>query len=61
MNKDQLKGRAAQAKGKIKEAASEVVGNPRLQAEGKADEMKGRAQAAAGDAKEKAKRAGHKA
>ena len=61
MNKDQLKGRATQAKGKVKEAAAEVVGSTRLLSEGKMDEMKGKAQASAGDAKERAKRAGHKA
>ena len=53
MNKDQVKGRAEQAKGTIKEAAGKVVGNKNLEAEGKMDKVGGKAQATHGDLKEK--------
>jgi uncharacterized protein YjbJ (UPF0337 family) len=61
MNKDQVKGRAERAKGKIKEIAGVASGNARLESEGKADQVKGKARAAVGDAKEKVKRAIDKA
>jgi uncharacterized protein YjbJ (UPF0337 family) len=56
MNKDQLKGRADQVKGKVKDAAGDLTGDKRLDIEGKADQVKGKAQADLGDAKERAKR-----
>jgi len=55
MNKDQVKGRAEEAKGVVKEATGKLVGNERLQGEGLVDQAKGKAQGAWGDAKEKAK------
>ena len=55
MNKDQVKGRATEAKGDIKEAAGKMVGNKKLQGEGLVDQAKGKAQAGLGDAKEKVK------
>jgi uncharacterized protein YjbJ (UPF0337 family) len=55
MNKDQIKGSIAQAKGYVKQAADKVVGNDRLQTEGLADQVKGKVQAGFGDAKENAK------
>ncbi|MET0382804.1 MAG: CsbD family protein [Burkholderiaceae bacterium] len=55
MNKDQVQGRATEAKGAIKEAAGKVVGNERLQGEGMVDKAKGKTQGTYGDAKEKAK------
>jgi uncharacterized protein YjbJ (UPF0337 family) len=61
MNKDQLKGRGAQAKGKLKEKAGALTGNARLQGEGQAERTVGKAQAQVGDAKEKVKRAIDKA
>ena len=57
MNKDQVKGRATEAKGDIKEAAGKLVGNRKLQGEGLVDQAKGKAQAGLGDAKEKVKNA----
>ena len=57
MNKDQVQGRATEAKGDIKEAAGKVVGNQKLQGEGLVDQAKGKAQAGLGDAKEKVKSA----
>jgi uncharacterized protein YjbJ (UPF0337 family) len=55
MNKDQVKGRAEAAKGKIKEAAGKVVGNDRLKGEGQVDQVAGKTQATYGDAKERTK------
>lgn len=55
MNKDQVQGRATEAKGDIKEAAGKIVGNEKLQGEGLIDQAKGKTQGAYGDAKEKAK------
>ena len=55
MNKDQVQGRATEAKGDIKEAAGKMVGNKKLQGEGLIDQAKGKAQAGLGDAKEKVK------
>jgi uncharacterized protein YjbJ (UPF0337 family) len=56
MNKDQVKGRIDQAKGKVKETAGDLAGNARASSEGKADQVKGRVQAEVGDAKQKVKR-----
>ncbi len=53
MNKDQVNGRVEEAKGSIKETAGKVVGNEKLQAEGKLDKVTGKAQANIGDGKEK--------
>ena len=57
MNKDQVQGRATEAKGDIKQAAGKMVGNKKLQGEGLVDQAKGKAQAGLGDAKEKIKNA----
>ena len=55
MNDDQVKGRAEQGKGKVKEAVGDLVGNPKMEREGKVDQTTGKAQAGLGDAKEKLK------
>lgn len=52
MDKDRIAGAANQAKGAVKDAAGKVVGDPKLQAEGKADKMKGKAQSTVGGAKD---------
>lgn len=52
VNRDQVEGAAKQAKGALKDAAGKVVGNERLQAEGKADKIAGKVQKGYGDAKE---------
>jgi uncharacterized protein YjbJ (UPF0337 family) len=57
MNKDQVQGRATEAKGDIKEAAGKMVGNQKLQGEGLIDQAKGKTQAGYGDAKEQVKKA----
>jgi uncharacterized protein YjbJ (UPF0337 family) len=53
MNKDQIKGRAEQAKGAVKEATGKVLDDKELQTEGKIDKVAGKAQAGVGDVKEK--------
>ena len=53
MNKDQVKGRVEEAKGKIKEVAGKIVGNKRVEIEGKVETGAGKAQATYGDAKDK--------
>ena len=53
MNNDQIKGRAEEAKGKIKEVTGRVIGNPDLEAEGDADQVAGKVQKTYGDAKDK--------
>ena len=55
MNKDQVKGRIDENTGKVKEAAGKLVGNTKLEAEGKVEKIKGQLQAGFGDAKEDAK------
>ncbi|MEF7617083.1 CsbD family protein [Aquincola sp. MAHUQ-54] len=55
MNKDQVKGRAEEAKGHVKEAAGKVVGSEKLKAEGRGDQVAGKTQATYGDAKEQVK------
>ncbi len=52
MNKDQMKGRLKQAEGKVKEVAGKVVGNERLQTEGKIEKAVGKAQTSYGDLKD---------
>jgi len=58
MNKDQVKGRVEEAKGKIKEVAGHVVGNKDLELEGKIQKNVGKVGAGLGDAKENIKK-GH--
>lgn len=49
MNKDQVKGRIKEAKGKAKEIAGKVVGNKDLEQEGKIENADGKVQAGYGD------------
>lgn len=56
MNKDQVKGRIEQAKGKAKEIAGKMVGNKTLEAKGDADQVAGKVQKTYGDAKSHAKK-----
>lgn len=55
INKDQVKGRTEEAKGKIKEIAGDLVGNEKLEAEGKIQKNLGKAQAKFGDVKKNVK------
>ena len=58
MDKVHVKGAADKAKGTIKEAAGKLIGDKKLEAEGKLDKMKGEAESAVGDVKDAVKRAG---
>jgi uncharacterized protein YjbJ (UPF0337 family) len=53
MNKDELKGKAKQAKGTVKEKAGELTDSPDLQAEGAVDRAGGKVQEGFGAAKRK--------
>ena len=55
MNKDQVKGRVEDAKGKVKEVTGNVIGNKKLETEGKVEKNLGKGQATYGDAKEDVK------
>jgi uncharacterized protein YjbJ (UPF0337 family) len=52
MDKDRIKGSAEQAKGKVKEVAGKVVGDSKLESEGKSDQVKGKVQNAVGGIKD---------
>jgi uncharacterized protein YjbJ (UPF0337 family) len=49
MNDDQIKGRIAEAKGKVKKMAGKAVGNKELERAGKLQKAHGKAQAKFGD------------
>ncbi|KQW63647.1 CsbD family protein [Variovorax sp. Root411] len=55
MNKDQLAGRAEEAKGKLKEVAGKAVGSQKLESKGIAEQAAGKVQKTYGDVKERAK------
>jgi uncharacterized protein YjbJ (UPF0337 family) len=48
---DKVKGRAREAKGKVKESAGRAVGNPNLRDRGTAEKMSGKVQRKVGDVK----------
>jgi uncharacterized protein YjbJ (UPF0337 family) len=52
VNKDQIKGRAREAKGKLKEVTGNLVGNEKLQTKGKIEKNLGKVQAKIGDIKQ---------
>ena len=52
MDKEHIKGSADKAKGAVKDAAGKMIGDKRLQAEGKMDKAKGAAHQTAGDVKD---------
>ena len=52
MDKDRIKGSAEQAKGKVKEVAGKVLGDSKLESEGKGDQVKGKVQNAVGGIKD---------
>ncbi len=51
MNKDEISGKARNLKGRAKEAAGALSGNPRLQQEGQADRAGGAVQEGLGKAR----------
>ena len=55
MNKEQVKGRYEEAKGKVKEVAGKAVGNESLEIKGKIQKNAGKVHAGVGDLKEEIK------
>jgi uncharacterized protein YjbJ (UPF0337 family) len=49
MNKDQVKGRAKEAKGKVKEVVGEITDDKSLEYKGKVEQVTGKVQAGYGD------------
>jgi uncharacterized protein YjbJ (UPF0337 family) len=52
MDKDRVAGTGKQIKGEVKEAVGKLVGNPKLEVEGKADQAAGKVQNMVGSIKE---------
>ncbi|MGQ0527739.1 MAG: CsbD family protein [Alphaproteobacteria bacterium] len=61
MNKHHVEGAARQAKGAVKDVVGDATGNPKLQAEGKAEKLAGKAHSTLGDIKDKAHELGDEA
>ena len=57
MDEDRLKGSATDIGGKVKDAAGGLLGDSKMQAEGKADQASGQLQNAYGSAKDTAREA----
>lgn len=53
VNKDQIKGKAKDIGGKIKEELGDAVGNDKMKRDGQVDQVKGKIQKGVGDAKDK--------
>lgn len=60
MNKDQVKGKVENIKGRAKEAAGSLTGNKERQAEGTVERIKGAVREKVGQAKEDLSRKGNK-
>jgi uncharacterized protein YjbJ (UPF0337 family) len=56
MNRDQVRGRIAEARGKLKEMVGRVMGNRATRMQGKVEQVIGKTQASFGDAKAQFKR-----
>ncbi|MCW5715597.1 MAG: CsbD family protein [Bauldia sp.] len=52
MDKDRIEGSARQMKGAVKETTGKVIGDKKLEAEGKADKAAGKVQNAVGGLKD---------
>jgi uncharacterized protein YjbJ (UPF0337 family) len=52
MDKDRIKGSAEQAKGAVKEVAGKILGDKKLETEGKTDKAAGQVQNAIGGLKD---------
>jgi uncharacterized protein YjbJ (UPF0337 family) len=52
MDKDRIAGAAKEIKGALKDAAGKIIGNEKLQAEGKSDKLAGKVQNALGQVKD---------
>ena len=56
MDKDRIAGAAKAVKGSVKEAIGKVVGDAKLQSDGKADKVEGKVQNAVGGLKDALKK-----
>jgi len=56
MNKDQIKGRAKQAKGEVKEVVGKLVGDKAMETKGVIQKAAGKIQNSYGNAKDKTKK-----
>jgi uncharacterized protein YjbJ (UPF0337 family) len=56
-NKDEIKGKGKQIQGAIKDKAGKLIGNPKLEAKGKAERTVGKIQEKVGKASRKAGKA----
>jgi len=52
MDKDRIKGSAEQAKGSVKETAGKILGDKKLETDGKADKIEGKVRNAIGGLKD---------
>ncbi|WP_088346917.1 MULTISPECIES: CsbD family protein [Rhodomicrobium] len=52
MDKDRIKGTAQQVKGSVKDGVGKMTGDPKLQAEGKADKAAGKVKSTVGGVKD---------
>jgi uncharacterized protein YjbJ (UPF0337 family) len=52
MDKDRIKGSAEQAKGTVKETAGKILGDSKLEGEGKAEQAEGKVRNAVGGLKD---------
>jgi uncharacterized protein YjbJ (UPF0337 family) len=57
MDKDRIEGSVEQAKGKVKEIAGKIVGDSKLETEGKAQQVAGKVQNTVGGLKDAVKEA----
>ena len=57
MDKDRIQGSVEQAKGKVKEVAGKVIGDAKLESEGKTQQVAGKVQNAVGGFKDAVKKA----
>ena len=55
MDKDRVAGSAKQIKGEVKQAVGKVIGDAKLESEGKADKVEGKVQNAVGGLKDTVK------
>ena len=60
MDKNRIEGAFDQAKGAVKEGVGKLIGDQKLEAEGKADKVAGKTQSAVGGAKDAVKDAVNK-
>jgi uncharacterized protein YjbJ (UPF0337 family) len=56
MNKDQVKGRAEESKGKVKEVAGNILGDDEMEMEGNLEKNVGKVKAGFGDLKDDIKK-----